>query len=40
MPFSLDWLQWPAMAVTVGASWLVASTQVGWGKAGLWLFLA
>lgn len=40
MPFSLDWLQWPAMAVTVGASWLVASTHEARRNAGFWLFLA
>lgn len=38
----MDWLsllQWPAMAVTVVASWLVASTADGRRNAGFWLFL-
>lgn len=38
----MDWLsfvQWPAMAVTVIASWLVASTSEGRRNAGFWLFL-
>ena len=36
----LDLLQWPAMALTILASWLVASEQRhkrGWG---FWLFIA
>lgn len=36
----LDWVQWPAMVVTVLAAWLVASRaewKRGWG---FWLFLA
>jgi hypothetical protein len=32
-------LQWPAMAVTVIASWLVGSTHRGRRGAGFWLFL-
>ncbi len=32
-------MQWPAMAVTVLASWLVASNQPGRRRAGFWLFL-
>ena len=39
MPLALDLLQWPAMAVTVLAAWLVASSSKikrGWG---FWLFL-
>lgn len=32
-------LQWPAMAVTVVASWLVASTQPQRRNTGFWLFL-
>jgi len=38
----MDWLslvQWPAMAVTVMASWLVASTNEWRRNAGFWLFL-
>lgn len=35
----LDLLQWPAMAVTVAAAWLVAS-QKSWKRtAGFWVFL-
>lgn len=34
-----DWLQWPAMVITVIATWMVGS-QVDWRrKAGFWLFL-
>jgi hypothetical protein len=35
----LSLLQWPAMAVTVAASWLVASSRPGRRNAGFWLFL-
>ena len=35
----LSLLQWPAMAVTVVASWLVASTRPERRNAGFWLFL-
>lgn len=35
----LDLLQWPAMAVTVGATWLVGSQRPGWREAGFVLFL-
>ena len=35
----LDLLQWPAMAVTVGSTWLVASSQPSRRQAGFWLFL-
>ncbi len=35
----LDALQWPAMAVTVAASWFVASQQPRRRRAGFWLFL-
>jgi hypothetical protein len=35
----LDLLQWPAMAVTVAASWLVASRHEGKRNVGFWLFL-
>ena len=43
MDFSADWiewLQWPAMAASVLAAWLVASTHAGRRKAGFWVFLA
>ena len=36
----LDLLQWPAMAVTVVAAWLVASRSEGRRAAGFWWFLA
>lgn len=36
---ALSLLQWPAMAVTVAAAWLVASTQASRRRAGFWLFL-
>jgi hypothetical protein len=32
-------LQWPAMAVTVAASWLVASRHEGRRRLAFWLFL-
>ncbi len=32
-------LQWPAMVVTVAASWLVASQSSGRRTTGFWLFL-
>lgn len=32
-------LQWPAMAVTIFASWLIASTQEKRRNAGFWVFL-
>ena len=35
----LDWVQWPAMAVTVLASWLVASEQKRRREIGFWVFL-
>lgn len=38
----MDWvalMQWPAMAVMLIASWLVASTSEGRRNAGFWLFL-
>jgi hypothetical protein len=37
---SLDWLQWPAMLVTVLAAWLVASTSRRRRNIGFWIFLA
>ncbi len=36
----IDAMQWPAMAVTVAASWLVGSTHRGRRGAGFWLFIA
>ncbi|HUP08202.1 MAG TPA: hypothetical protein VMU47_13665 [Caldimonas sp.] len=35
-----DLLQWPAMIVTVLASWLVASSRQSRREAGFWVFLA
>ncbi len=35
----LDWLQWPAMVVTVLAAWLVASKHESRRYAGFWVFL-
>jgi hypothetical protein len=35
----LDWLQWPAMLVTLVAAWLVGSGQRPRRKLGFWLFL-
>ncbi len=36
----LDWLQWPAMAVSVCAAWMVASDAQARREAGFWVFLA
>jgi len=36
----LDLLQWPAMAVTVVAAWLVASRSPAKRVVGFWCFLA
>jgi hypothetical protein len=39
----MDWmnaLQWPAMAITVAASWMVASSRTERRRSGFWLFLA
>ena len=36
----LDLLQWPAMAATVVAAWLVASRSKRRRNAGFWVFLA
>ena len=39
---AMDWLdlvQWPAMAVTVLAAWLVASTHEHRREIGFWVFL-
>jgi hypothetical protein len=35
----LDWIQWPAMAVTVVAAWFVASQRKFKRNWGFWLFL-
>jgi hypothetical protein len=35
----LDLIQWPAMAVTVVAAWLVASSSRTRRKHGFWVFL-
>ena len=35
----LDLLQWPAMAVTLIASWLVASSGIRKRNWGFWVFL-
>ena len=35
----MNLVQWPAMAVTVAASWLVASSNEGRRNAGFWVFL-
>jgi hypothetical protein len=37
--FNLDLVQWPAMAVTLLAGWLVASGQRRRRDLGFWLFL-
>ena len=36
----LDAIQWPAMAVTLIAAWLVASTKKERREAGFWWFIA
>ena len=36
----LDFMQWPAMAVTVNAAWFVASSHQRRRQIGFWLFLA
>ena len=36
----LDAMQWPAMAVTLIAAWLVASTRKGRREKGFWWFIA
>jgi hypothetical protein len=36
----IDLVQWPAMAVTVAAAWLVASTQERRRRWGFWTFIA
>ncbi|SIT02259.1 hypothetical protein [Achromobacter sp. MFA1 R4] len=34
-----DFLQWPAMAASLGAAWLVASRSARRRTAGFWVFL-
>ena len=34
-----DFVQWPAMVVTIAASWLVASKQEKRRNLGFWVFL-
>ena len=36
---SIDLLQWPAMVITVAASWLVASGNENRRNLGFWIFL-
>ena len=39
----MDWinlLQWPAMVVTIAASWLVGSNNKGLRNWGFWVFIA
>ena len=35
----MDWIQWPAMAVTVLAAWWAASTKRRRRELGFWCFL-
>ena len=35
----INLIQWPAMAVTITASWLVASSNEGKRNAGFWVFM-
>ena len=37
--FDLDLIQWPAMAVTVIAAWLVASERERRRNIGFWMFM-
>ena len=39
MAQGLSWVQWPAMLVTVAATWLVASPSRGRRHTGFWAFL-
>ena len=36
---TISWIQWPAMAVTIAASYWVASDNQRWRCVGSWLFL-
>jgi uncharacterized membrane protein len=35
----LDWVQWPAMMVTILAAWLAASSSESRRELGFWCFL-
>jgi hypothetical protein len=35
----LDWVQWPAMALTILAAWLAASSAKARREVGFWCFL-
>jgi len=35
----IDWLQWPAMVVTIAAAWLVGSTAKRRRNCGFWMFI-
>lgn len=35
----LDWVQWPAMLVTIAAAWMVGSQTERRRKFGFWVFL-
>ncbi len=36
----INLLQWPAMVVTIAASWLVGSNNKGYRNWGFWFFMA
>jgi hypothetical protein len=36
---ALSWLQWPAMAITITAAWLVASKSESRRAWGFWIYL-
>jgi len=36
---SINLLQWPAMAVTLAAAWLIASSSAARRNSGFWVFL-
>lgn len=36
---NLDWVQWPAMALTALAAWLVGSSSEARRNSGFWIFL-
>ena len=36
----VDWLQWPAMIVTIVATWLIASRSPRRRRVGFWCYLA
>ena len=35
----IDWIQWPAMAITVVAAWMIGSQRKFKRNWGFWLFL-